>query len=130
MFARWRRRLGEQALEDAWGRANYRISGLLLFPIAAVILSLAGLIFWLQPGGTFSQHKLILQIVGTAVWLGISFQLGRRFSKFKTMRPPLQAAESNPDRLVLWKFRLLAVGSFAVACMVGYLLHRSGFHLI
>jgi hypothetical protein len=125
-FARWRRKLGDSNLESAWRRASNSISGLILFPTAAIVIPLALSVMAMMHRSYSPVVKGTIQIVGVMIWFLVSFLLDRRFRKFLIRPPQLDSEESFVDKRLLMRFRVTCIGSFVVFCFGGWLLHRSG----
>jgi hypothetical protein len=125
-FARWRRKLGDSNLESAWRRASNSISGLILFPTAAIVIPLSLFVMAMMQRGYSPAVKRTIQIVGVLVWFFVSFLLDRRFRKFLISPPRLDSEESLVDKRLIMRFRVTCIGSCVASCFGGWLLHRSG----
>ena len=125
-FARWRRKLGDSNLESAWRRASNSISGLMLFPTAAIVIPLALFVMAMMQRGYSPAVKGTIQVAGVLVWFLVSFLLDRRFRKFLISPPRLDSQESLVDKRLIMRFRVICIGSFVASCFGRWLLHRSG----
>jgi hypothetical protein len=130
MFARWRRKLGDSNLESAWRRTSNSISGLILFPTAAIVIPVALVLAAIMHAGYSGPEKITIQILGVVIWFSVSFLLDRRFRKFLISPPRLESKESFIDKRLLMKFRVACIASFVVSCLGGWLMHRAGISLI
>jgi hypothetical protein len=124
-FARWRRKKGSCNLESAWFNASYRVSTYISWPLAAAALILVALAYAVFGTGSPTDHKHTGQIIGVIAWLVAGFLLDRRFKKFLNDPPALTHEESASDKQLVFRFRAISLGLFAVTCLVDYLLHRA-----
>jgi hypothetical protein len=125
-FARWRRKLGDSNMESAWRRASNSISGLILFPTAAIVIPVALFVAAMTHTGYSAEEKRTIQIIGVVIWFSVSFLLDRRFRKFLISPPRLESEESFIDKRLLMKFRVACIASFVVSCVGGWLMHGVG----
>ena len=130
LLARWRRKLGDSKLELAWKRANFKMSGYLLPPVATVTMLLVSASYLFLRTGSFVEHKRAVQIIGVGIWFGMSMMLERRFRKYLVDPPAVPAEESSEDRRFLLEFRVTTLGTFLLMCLAGFLLHRAGVRLL
>jgi hypothetical protein len=130
IFARYRRKMGDSNLESAWRRASNRVSGYLVLPVATATLVLIVVVYSFLGTGTPAEHKQTGEIIAGIAGVVIAYLLDRRFRKYLSVPPVLASLEARTDtHLVLW-FRVIAVGIFALTCLVGFLLHQAGFRFL
>jgi ABC-type uncharacterized transport system permease subunit len=130
VFARCRRKKGGSNLESAWYSANYQVSAYVSWPVAAAALVLVALVFSLFRTGSPVDHKRTGQIIAVVAWLIAAVLLDRRFRKYLYQPPALTHEESSADKQLVFRFRAVSFGVFALVCLVGYLLHRYGVRLL
>jgi hypothetical protein len=80
-------------------------------------------------GGSFAEHKRLLQISGAALWFAVLILLKRRFKPYLD-QPPVLSNESEADRSLMIRFRAISIGTFVAVCVVGYTLHEVGLKLL
>lgn len=130
IFARYRRKLGDAKIESAWYRANNRVVGYLLFPIAAILYFIFAIIYFPVVKGSAFDHRRPLILVGAAIYVISAFALGRGFNVFLKNPPRLNSEETDAEsRFVFW-FRAICYGLFGVACLIAFALHDAGFPVI
>jgi hypothetical protein len=130
IFARFRRQYGDSNLEFAWRRATTTVSGYLVLPIAGAVIVVVMLIYALTGAGTIAQHLEYGQVVGVILWLCSFALLRRRLKRFLSRPRVLIQEEALSDaRYVFW-FRIGTAALFALACVVGSILHGAGRHLL
>lgn len=130
IFARNRRKKGDSNLESAWYLASYKMSAYIGWPVAAATLVLAAATYALTRAGSPSAHKHLGELMAAAVWLMAAYLLDRRFRKYLSNPPTLTSQESPHEWRLVVGFRAASLGFFALTCLVGFLLHRAGFHFI
>lgn len=130
LFARMRRKTGNSNLERAWHSASNRVAGYLALPFGAATVVLAVVIYAVSGEGTRIEHRHWGQFIAWAVGVLVIVLLNRRFKKYLSAAPALPATESRADtRLVFW-FRTISLGSFALTCLIGLVLHYAGFRFL
>lgn len=127
VFARYRRKLGDSNLESAWRRATNRVSGYLVLPIAATAGALALIMHAFTGAGTPAEHKRLIQMITVVVGVVVFYLLDQRFRKYLPIPPTLPSVEARADTQLIFWFRVIAVGIFAVTCLVGFFLHQAGY---
>jgi FtsH-binding integral membrane protein len=126
LFARMRRRLGDSNLEWAWRRASNKMAGYLAVPVGAATAVLVVVVYAVSSEGTRIEHRHWVQFIAMITGIVAIVLLNRRFRKHLSSPPALAFRESNADtRLIFW-FRTISLGSFALTCVIGLLLHRAG----
>jgi len=91
IFARYRRKLGDAKIESAWYRANNRVVGYLLFPIAAILYFIFAIIYFPVVKDSAFDHRRPLILVGAAIYVISAFALGRGFNVFLKNPPRLNS---------------------------------------
>jgi len=130
LFARMRRKMGDSNLEQAWRRAGNRVAGYLALPFGAAAVVLVVVIYAVSGEDTRIEHRHWGQVIAWIAGMLLFLLLNRRFRRYLSIPPVLPVAESHADaRLVFW-FRAISFGSFALACLIGLLLHHAGFHFL
>jgi hypothetical protein len=130
LFARMRRKTGDSNLERAWRGANNRVAGYLALPFGAGAVVLVVVIYAVSGEGTRVEHRHWGQVIAWMAGVLVILLLNRRFRKYLSIPPILSVAESHADtRLVFW-FRAISVGLFALTCLIGLLLHHAGFSFL
>jgi hypothetical protein len=126
IFARYRRKLGESNLESAWRRATNRVSGYLVLPIAATAGALVLMMYAFTGAGTAAEHKRSVQMITVVAGVVVFYLLDQRFRKYLQTPPALPSVEARADTQLVFWFRVIAVGIFALTCLVGFFLHQAG----
>ncbi|HEX5323708.1 MAG TPA: hypothetical protein VFW40_07975 [Capsulimonadaceae bacterium] len=126
VFARYRRKMGDRGLESAWRSASNEVCGYLALPVAALALVMMAAAYSLVMTGTHPEHKRWGQIAAGVTGVAVALLLDRRFRKYLTAPPHLDAEESNADARFLFCFRAISIGTFAVTCLVGFYLRGAG----
>ena len=130
VFARCRRKLGNSNVESAWRRASNRVSAYIAWPVVASVAFLAVLVYSFTQTGSPIAHKRTVQIVAVIAGILASLLLDRRFRKYLSNPPPLASEESHSERRLVFRFHAISIAVFVLTCLVGFLLHRAGFHFI
>ena len=125
VFARCLRKKGRSNWESAWFCASYRVSSYITWPVAAGALVSVALAYALFGSGSPAEHKHAGQLVAVIAWITVSFLLDRRFRRFRDHPPTLTQEESTSDHQLVFRFRLLSFGVFALTCLVGFFLRRA-----
>lgn len=128
-FARFRRKLGDDAAYSAWRRASLGVTTYVAAVISACISLVFILSYALMHRGTPTEHRRGVVIVGIVVYLGISMLLEQRFKKYLTILPKLIPNESDTETRHIFLFRAVSVGIFLFICLIGYLFHLAGLNL-
>jgi len=129
-FARTRRKTGDSDLERSWRIASNRLAGYLAFPFAAATAVLIVVIYAVSGEGTRIQHRHWGQLIAGTIAVLVITLLNRRFRKYLSIPPALPVAESHADARVVFWFRALSLGSFALTCVIGLMLHIAGFRFL
>jgi cytochrome b561 len=130
VFARCRRKLGNSNVESAWRRASNGVSAYVAWPVVAGVIVLAVLVYSFMQTGSHVTHKRTVQIVGVIAGILTALLLDRRFRKYLSNPPPLASEESRSERRLVFRFRAISIAVFILTCLIGFLLHRAGFHFI
>lgn len=126
VFARCRRGSGDANLVSAWSRAAYKVSGYILWPMAAAAVVFILIAYALMKTGSPSEHKSLVQVATVVAWLTATFLLNRRFRKYLSNPPALTSEESRAERQLVFRFRAVSIAVFVLTCLVGLILHRAG----
>ena len=126
VFARYRRKLGESSVNSAWIRAVGKVSGFLIWPVAAVTCVLVISMYLLTGSGTPADHMRWGKVTTVVSWLAMAFLLQARFTKYLHDPPVLSPAESAGERYTVMWFHLTCIGVFVVLCAAGFALHAAG----
>jgi hypothetical protein len=130
LFARMRRKTGDSNLERAWRSASNRVAGYLALPFGACAVLLVVLIYALSGESTRIERRHWAQFIAAMAGVLVIVLLNRRFRKYFSIPPALPVAESPADRRLVFWFRTLSFGSFALTCLVGLLLRYAGFRFL
>jgi hypothetical protein len=129
-FARIRRKTGDANLERSWRVASNRVAVYLALPFGTGAVVLEVVIYAVSGEGTRAEYRHWGQVVAWIAGLMAILLLSHRFRKYLSNPPALSVAESQADtRLVFW-FRTLSLGLFALTCVFGLLLHYAGFRFL
>lgn len=128
VFARYRRKTGDSDLESAWRTASFRVSGYLVLPIAALTVLSTLAIYSLKRLGEpiDRQGTLLTQVAAVVIGLLVTVLLDKRFKKYLLNLPELSTDESRAEKLLIVKFRVIAVGIFSLVCAICFLWFKSG----
>jgi hypothetical protein len=127
LFARMRRKMGDANLERTWRSASNRVGGYLALPFGAGAVVLVVVAYAVSGEGTRIEHRHWGQVIAWIAAMLLFLLLNRQFRRYMSTPPVLPVAESHADaRLVFW-FRAVSFGSFALTCLIGLLLHHAGF---
>lgn len=128
-FARSRRKLGRSELVSAWRAASYKVNSYLGLPFIAAGVLTALTAHSLVMGFTTPisrRETLLLQAAGAAAFVLLCFYMDRRFKKHVSVPPALAPTESQEEKQLIFRFRAIAIGSIAVACLAAFLFHKAG----
>ena len=125
LFARYRRKIGESNLEQAWRRARHSVVTYLVFPIASAAVALTTIAFALGVKGRHSDLKWWTQIVAIVVGVTCSQILYQRFNKYLAAVPNVTYEETQEEQQILYWFRGICIAVFVATCLLAFLLSNS-----
>ena len=118
--------MGDARAEAAWHRASFQVSGYLAFPIVASVIVLISAISAFTDLELDVNDKRGWQIAGGVLCVLGGILLDRRFARYLSALPPLSPQESQEETSLMWWYRVITLGTFAVACLGAYALYRLG----
>jgi hypothetical protein len=130
VLARCRRKRNGSDLASAWYSATYKVAAYVSWPVAATTLVLVAVVYSVLRTGSPMEHKRIGQIAAVLAWLVTAFLLNRRFRKYLYDPPMLKHEESRDEKRLVFRFRAISVGLFAIVCLAGVWAHHAGFRLL
>jgi hypothetical protein len=130
IFSRYRRKMGDASIEQAWRRALNSATGYFIFPVAVPVVLLMALVNASLQIGTHSEHRKVVQIVAVVIGISIIYGMERRFRRFLTAPPKLAVQESIPERNVIWLARLSSAVCLIAIGALGYAIRHSGSHFL
>lgn len=114
VFARFRRRFGEESLKRAWRAAAYHVKSYVYMATAAFPAPLF-LAASSSPAKLLrSPWPIYTMLIGTAVVLSIL--LDRRWGRFLGNPPPVEMTEPIEDTRLIRAFHCAAMALFLIAC--------------
>ena len=125
MFARHRRKMGDDRIDTAWHKASFKVSIYLGFLSVACLLVLIAAIYSLANVNFPVAHKRSWQIFAGIVGVVTGILLDKRFKRYLSPRPILAAEESSEEKSLVRCFRVTTIAAFVLACVGGYLLNEA-----
>ena len=124
MFARHRRKMGDDRIDAAWHKASFKVSIYLGFLSVACLLVLIAAIYSLTDVNFPAAHKRPWQFFAGIVGVLTGILLDRRFKRYLSPQPILAAEESSEEKSLVRWFRITTIAAFVLACIGGYLLNE------
>lgn len=115
VFARYRRRFGEESLYRAWNAATFHVT---TFVNLATMAFPAPLFVAVSPNPAKLLHSpgpIYAIVIGAVVVVG--FLVDRRCARFLNNPPPIMTKEPMEDITLLRAFHWISVVLFLVACV-------------
>lgn len=129
MFGRGRRKKGDANVDAAWHSASFSVSAYLALPIVALVVVLIAAINALTDLNLAIEQRRSWQVIGGLLCVLAGILLDRRFKKYLSPPPPLNATESPEEKSLVRWYRTLTIGVFVLVCLAGYLIHEAGFRV-
>ena len=128
VFSRFRRKVGDSDIDAAWRGASNRVTGFLVLPIAAFMVLLTLIFYWIRgiEAPIDQRAKFITQVGAVVIGLVIVVLLERRFKKYLSVPPALSSRESLGEKRLVFRFRTIAVSVFVLICLLGILWREMG----
>jgi len=124
VFARFRRQLGEQQIDEAWRRANLRFFGYIFWALSSFLTIFEIAIFSLIKIVSPDVEKKVVVISVVIIGLLASQAFSKRFKKYLSTLPRLSSSELPSETKYVRLFQAISVGIFLFLCVVAYSLHE------
>ena len=123
MFARQRRKMGDDRMDAAWHKASWSVSMYLVLPGLLVSFDLVAIVIRLVGAELLSvMTKRNWQICGGILGVAIGILLDRRWERYRSAPPKLTAVEPPDDTWLIRRLRIGSIGSLALALAAAFYL--------